>query len=67
METHAFLLFSETEVCLTLVSSKTLDSDLGMFIPKWGLDNATADEFAKTNKIKTIDEDKSTNPTQIKT
>ena len=60
METHAFLLFSETEVCLTLVSSKTLESDFGMFIPKWGLDNATADKIETTNEVK------SANPTQMK-
>ena len=29
-----------------------------MFIPKWGLDIATADRFAKTNDIKTTDNDK---------
>ena len=48
--------FSRTEACLTLVVSETLDSDLGIFIPKQGLDIATADKFAKTNEIKTINE-----------
>ena len=59
--------FSGTEAWLTLVGSKTLDSDLGMFIPKWGLDIAAADKFAKTNKVKTINEDTNNNLPQIKT
>ena len=50
--------FSRTEAWLILVGSETLDSDLGIFIPKQGLDIATADKFAKTNRIKTIDGDK---------
>ena len=52
--------FFRKEAWLTLVGSKTLDSldsDLGMFIPKRGLYITTADKFAKTNKVKTIDED----------
>ena len=58
--------FSGTEGWLTLVASKRLDTDLGMFITKQGLDFATADKFSKTNKVKTIDEDKDNNLTQIK-
>ena len=50
--------FSRTEACLTVLGSKTLDSDLGIVYFKTGLDIATADKFAKTNKIKTIDKDK---------
>ena len=49
--------FSRTEAWLTLVGSETIDSDLGIFIPKQGLDIATAEKFAKTNEIKIIDED----------
>ena len=55
VETRGFD-FSGTEAWLTLVGGETLDSDLGIFIPKKGLDIATTDEFAKTNKVKTIDE-----------
>ena len=40
--------FSETKAWLTLVGRKTLDSDLGIFIPN----NATADKFAKQNGVK---------------
>ena len=32
------------------------DFNLGIFIPKQGLDDATADEFAKTNKINNDDD-----------
>ena len=52
METRVFDLLW-TEAWLILGGNKTLDSELGP-------DNATADEFAKTNKIKRIDEDKTT-------
>ena len=40
-----------------------------MFIPEKGLDIATTDKFAKTNEVKTINEDKKkqNNPTQNKT
>ena len=51
------LTFSGTEAWLTLVGSKRLNTDLCMFIPKQGLDIVTADKFAKTNEIKTTDED----------
>ena len=50
-------IISRLEAWLSLVGSKTLDSDLGIFIPNQGLDNATADKLAKTNMVKTIDED----------
>ena len=43
---HMDLTFSRTEAWLTLVGSKTLDSDLGIFIPNQGLHNATTDKFA---------------------
>ena len=46
------LTLSRTEACLTLVDSETLDTDLGIFIQKLGLDIATADKFAITNRIK---------------
>ena len=59
--------FSRMEAWLTLVGSETLDSNLGIFIPKQGLHTASADKFAKTNEIKTIEEDEKHNPTQIKT
>ena len=61
------LAFSEPEAWLTFVGSRTLDTNLGMFIPKWGLDIAAADRFAKTNKVKTINEDTNNNLPQIKT
>ena len=48
--------FSGAEAWLTFVDSKTFDKNCVIFIPKWGLDIATA----KTNKIKTINEDKTT-------
>ena len=43
--------FSRTKAWLTLVGSKTHDSDLGIFIPNRGVDNATADKFAKENGV----------------
>ena len=49
--------FSGTEAWLTIIGSKRLDTDLGMLIPKQGLDIATADWFAKTNESKTINEE----------
>ena len=58
--------FSRTEAWLPLVGSETLDSDLGIFIPKQGLDIATADKFSKTNKIKTINEDEKQQSNTIK-
>ena len=48
---------SRTEAWLTLVGSETLDSKLGIFIPKKVLDIATADECSKQNCIKTTDKD----------
>ena len=42
---------------LTFVGSKTLDTNLGMLITKWGLDIAT-DRYAKTNNIKITKNDK---------
>ena len=36
-------------------------------IPKWGLDNATTDEFAKMNKVKQTTKMKNNNPTKIQT
>ena len=52
------LIPSRTEAWLAFLDSKTLDTNLGMFIPKWGLEFATGDKFAKTNKVKTINNDK---------
>ena len=46
------LTFSRPEVWLNLVDSETGDSDLHIFIPKLGLDIATADKFDKTNNFK---------------
>ena len=43
---HVDLIPSGTKAWLTFVGSKTLDTNLGMFIPKWGLDFATGDKFA---------------------
>ena len=43
------LSFSEPETWLTFVGSKTLNTNLDMFITKWGLDIATTDKFAKQN------------------
>ena len=40
--------FSGTEACLTLVGNKTMDSNLGIFIPKQGLDIATEAGMAKS-------------------
>ena len=48
--------FLRTEAWLTLVGSKSLDTDFGNFIPKQGPDHPTADKFAKMNKVKTINE-----------
>ena len=44
--------FFRTEAWLTLIGSKTLDSDLGMFIPNQGLDNAATEKLARTNNFK---------------
>ena len=44
--------FSRAEACLALVGSENLDTDLGISIPKLGLDIATADKFSKANSIK---------------
>ena len=49
------LAFFEPEAWLTFVGSKTLDTNLGLFIPQLSLDIATANRFAKTNNIKTTD------------
>ena len=49
--------------CLTLVGSESLNTNLGIFIPKLGLDIATADKFTKQNGVKINDEDKNKNPT----
>ena len=63
---NTWLAFSKPEAFLTFVGSKTLDV---MFIPKWGLDIATEDKFAKINNIKTTNNDKhqqlDTNKTQM--
>ena len=61
------LTFSEPKAWLTFVGSKTLDTNLGMFIPKWGLNIATADKFAKTDAIKQLTTIYINNPIQIKT
>ena len=37
-----------------------------MFVPKQGLDIATADKFAKTNEIKTTDNDENQQSNKIK-
>ena len=46
------------EACLTVLGSKTFDTNLGIVYFKTGLDIATADKFAKTIKVKTTDKDK---------
>ena len=46
---HMDRTFSIMEAWLTLVGSKRLSTDLGMFIPKQDLDIGTADKFAKRN------------------
>ena len=39
---------------LTALGSETHDTNLGIVCPKMGLDDATADRFAKQNNIKAI-------------
>ena len=39
--------FYRTEACFTVLGSKTIDKDLGKVYSKTGLDDATADKFAK--------------------
>ena len=49
--------FSRPEVFLAVLGSKTIDTDLDIVYSKTGLDDATADKFAKTNSIKINDKD----------
>ena len=51
---------------LTVLGSELIDTDLGIVYSKTGLYDATADKFAKTIKVKTTNEDKINNKTQIK-
>ena len=44
-------IISRLEAWLSLDGSKTLDSDLGIFIPNQGLDNSTVDKFTKENGV----------------
>ena len=56
-EKRVELAFSRAKAWLTLVGSKTLDSIHDIFIPKQGLVNATADEFAEQKGININNED----------
>ena len=50
-----------------LVGSKRRDTDLGKFIPKHGLNIATADKFAKQNGVKNYNNYWKQKTTQMKT